>query len=109
MGLCIGASFWGTASDVIGRRLAFNMSLFLAGIFGLAAGGGPNWIGTRALFAALGLRVGGNLPVDGALFLEFLPFQSGNLLTLLSVFWPVGQLVSSLSMHFLNLHHSVLG
>lgn len=95
-GLCIGASFWGTASDVIGRRLAFNATLFLAGVFGLAAGGGPNWIGTCALFACLGLGVGGNLPVDGALFLEFLPFASGNLLTLLSVWWPVGQLISSL-------------
>ncbi|RYP63984.1 hypothetical protein DL769_006810 [Monosporascus sp. CRB-8-3] len=95
-GLCIGASFWGTASDVIGRRLAFNSTLFLAGAFGLAAGGGPNWIGTCALYACVGLGVGGNLPVDGALFLEFLPFASGNLLTLLSVWWPVGQLISSL-------------
>ncbi|CAJ2511866.1 Uu.00g074910.m01.CDS01 [Anthostomella pinea] len=95
-GLCIGASFWGTASDVVGRRLAFNCTLFLAGVFGLASGGGPNWIGTCALYACVGLGVGGNLPVDGALFLEFLPFASGNLLTLLSVFWPVGQLISSL-------------
>ena len=96
LGLCIGASFWGIASDIIGRRLAFNFTLFLAGAFGLAAGGGPNWIGTCALYACVGLGVGGNLPVDGALFLEFLPFASGNLLTLLSVWWPVGQLVSSL-------------
>ncbi|KAH9989595.1 MFS general substrate transporter [Xylariaceae sp. FL0662B] len=95
-GLCIGASFWGTASDLIGRRLAFNCTLFLAGLFGLASGGGPNWIGTCSLYACIGLGVGGNLPVDGALFLEFLPFASGNLLTLLSVFWPVGQLISSL-------------
>ncbi|GAB7356529.1 hypothetical protein MBLNU459_g7274t1 [Dothideomycetes sp. NU459] len=96
VGLCIGASFWGIASDVIGRRLAFNTTLLLAGVFGLAAGGAPNWIGTCALYACIGLGVGGNLPVDGALFLEFLPFESGNLLTLLSVWWPVGQLVSSL-------------
>ncbi|KAF2839305.1 sugar transporter [Patellaria atrata CBS 101060] len=95
-GLCLGASIWGTASDVIGRRLAFNMTLFLAGAFGLAAGGGPTWIGTCALYACVGIGVGGNLPVDGALFLEFLPFESGNLLTLLSVWWPVGQLVASL-------------
>lgn len=40
--------------------------------------------------------MGGNLPVDGALFLEFLPDASSSLLTLLSVWWPVGQLVSSL-------------
>ncbi|KAK7753137.1 hypothetical protein SLS62_004869 [Diatrype stigma] len=95
-GLCIGASFWGTASDIVGRRLAFNCTLFLAGTFGLAAGGAPSWIGACALYACVGLGVGGNLPVDGALFLEFLPFASGNLLTLLSVWWPVGQLISSL-------------
>ena len=43
------------------------------------------------------MGVGGNLPVDGALFLEFLPFASGNLLTMLSVWWPIGQLIASLS------------
>lgn len=96
VGLCIGASFWGIASDVIGRRLAFNLTLFLAGAFGLAAGGAPNWISLCALYACVGLGIGGNLPVDGALFLEFLPFASGNLLTLLSVWWPVGQLIASL-------------
>lgn len=37
-----------------------------------------------------------SLPVDGALFLEFLPFASGGLLTLLSVWWPIGQLIASL-------------
>ncbi|KAJ5094140.1 hypothetical protein N7456_010001 [Penicillium angulare] len=96
LGLCIGASFWGVISDIVGRRLAFNTTLFLAGVFGLAAGGGPTWIGTSALYACLGLGVGGNLPVDGALFLEFLPCASGNLLTMLSVWWPIGQLISSL-------------
>ncbi|PLB45605.1 MFS general substrate transporter [Aspergillus steynii IBT 23096] len=96
LGLCLGASFWGIASDVIGRRPAFNLTLLITGVFGLAAGGGPNWIGTCALFACLGLGVGGNLPVDGALFLEFLPFASGNLLTMLSVWWPVGNLIASL-------------
>ncbi|KAJ5389978.1 uncharacterized protein N7496_001046 [Penicillium cataractarum] len=96
LGLCIGASFWGIASDIIGRRWAFNTTLFLAGAFGLAAGGGPTWIGVCALYSCLGLGVGGNLPVDGSLFLEFLPFASGNMLTMLSIWWPVGQLIGSL-------------
>lgn len=65
VGLCIGASFWGVASDIIGRRLAFNATLFLAGVFGLAVGGGSSWIGVCGLYAALGVGVGGNLPVDG--------------------------------------------
>ncbi|KAL8989539.1 MAG: hypothetical protein Q9177_001596 [Variospora cf. flavescens] len=97
IGLCLGASFWGVASDVIGRRLAFNATLFLAGVFGLAVGGGNTWVGTCALFACVGVGVGGNLPVDGALFLEFLPFASSGLLTALSVWWPVGQLISSMA------------
>jgi MFS family permease len=45
LGLCVGASSWGIASDILGRRVAFNTTLFLAGAFGLAAGGAPNWIG----------------------------------------------------------------
>ncbi|KAL2216568.1 major facilitator superfamily domain-containing protein [Thermoascus aurantiacus ATCC 26904] len=96
IGLCIGATFWGVASDIVGRRLAFNMTLFVCGAFGLALGGSPTWIGVCAMAACMGLGVGGNLPVDGALFLEFLPFASGNLLTMLSVWWPVGQLIGSL-------------
>jgi MFS family permease len=45
VGLTIGASFWGIASDAIGRRPAFNMTLFLCGAFGLASGGGPTFVG----------------------------------------------------------------
>ncbi|KAA8899168.1 sugar transporter [Sphaerosporella brunnea] len=96
IGLLLGASFWGAAADIIGRRLAFNTTLGIAGIFGLAVAGAPNWVGVAALFSVLGLGVGGNLPVDGALFLEFLPANHGGLLTMLSVWWPLGQLVASL-------------
>jgi hypothetical protein len=49
----------------------------------------------------LGLGVGGNLPVDGALFLEFLPFASGNLLTMLSVWWPIGNLIARYACSFI--------
>ena len=41
------------------------MTLLIAGVFGLAVGGGPSWVGTCGLYAALGFGVGGNLPVDG--------------------------------------------
>lgn len=64
VGLCVGASFWGIGSDIIGRRLAFNLTLLIAGVFGIASGAAPNWIGACGLFAALGVGVGGNLPVD---------------------------------------------
>lgn len=97
VGLCIGSAGWGIASDIIGRRPAFNTTLFLAGAFGLASGGASSWIGVCGLFAALGVGVGGNLPIDGALFLEFLPSTRASLLTVLSVSWPCGQFLASLS------------
>jgi MFS family permease len=100
VGLSFGSTFWGIASDIIGRRPAFNATLLICGVFGAAVAAGPNWIITSLLFACMGLGVGGNLPVDGALFLEFLPFASNKLLTLLSVWWPVGQVVASLSNHY---------
>lgn len=107
LGLCLGAAFWGIAADVFGRRISFNFTLLIAAIFGIASGGGPTWVGVCALYACLGFGVGGSLPVDGALFLEFLPFASGNLLTLLSVWWPVGQLVSSLLAWVFIVNYSV--
>ncbi|KAL3488160.1 major facilitator superfamily domain-containing protein [Aspergillus germanicus] len=96
VGLIVGATFWGIASDIIGRRPAFNCTLFLCGAFGLAAGGGPNWVGTCALYACLGLGVGGNLPVDAAVFLECLPPNSADLLSGLATWWSVGTLISSM-------------
>ncbi|KAJ0423000.1 major facilitator superfamily domain-containing protein [Aspergillus carlsbadensis] len=96
VGLIVGATFWGIASDIIGRRPAFNCTLFLCGAFGLAAGGGPNWVGTCALYACLGLGVGGNLPVDAAVFLECLPPNSSDLLSGLATWWSVGTLISSM-------------
>jgi MFS family permease len=43
VGLCVGASFWGIGSDIMGRRLAFNLTLLIASVFGIAAGAAPSW------------------------------------------------------------------
>ncbi|KAK8056868.1 hypothetical protein PG993_002095 [Apiospora rasikravindrae] len=94
-GLCIGSFFWGLGSDILGRRIAFNMTLLITAVFGIWCSYASSWGALCFLFACVGTGVGGNLPVDGALFLEFLPDSSSALLTLLSVWWPVGQLASS--------------
>ncbi|KAI0455872.1 sugar transporter [Xylaria acuta] len=96
LGLSIGSALWGLGADIMGRRIAFNLTLLITSIFGTLAAYSPNWPAVCFLFGLMGTGVGGNLPVDGALFLEFLPDASSSLLTLLSVWWPVGQLVSSL-------------
>ncbi|KAF7560491.1 hypothetical protein G7046_g3661 [Stylonectria norvegica] len=95
-GLSLGSFVWGIGSDFLGRRIAFNMTLLITSVFGIMAAYAQSWGGVCFFFAALGFGVGGNLPVDGALFLEFLPDASSALLTLLSVWWPIGQLASSL-------------
>lgn len=51
------------------HRLAFNATLFISGVFAIAAGGAPNFVALASLFAVLGVGVGGNLPVDSAVFL----------------------------------------
>ncbi|CAE6379903.1 unnamed protein product [Rhizoctonia solani] len=96
VGLIVGATTWGILADVIGRRLSWNITLFLSGVFGIAAGGSHNFVTLGSLIACLGFGIGGNLPVDGALFLEFIPGSHQWLLTLLSAWWSFGQLTASL-------------
>ena len=40
--------------------------------------------------------MGGNLPVDSAVFLEFLPGSHQYLLTVLSIFWALAQVLATL-------------
>ncbi|KAF9225681.1 MFS general substrate transporter [Gyrodon lividus] len=96
VGLLVGAVFWGVASDVWGRRWSFNLTLLITGMFAIAAGGSPNYVTLCALTAVWSVGVGGNLPVDSAVFLEFVPASHQYLLTVLSIWWAFGQLLGSL-------------
>ena len=69
IGLLVGAAFWGVASDVWGRRWCFNLTLLITGVFAVAAGASPNYIALCSLAAVWSIGVGGNLPVDSAVFL----------------------------------------
>jgi hypothetical protein len=50
-------------------RWCFNITLLIAGAFGLAAGGSPSFLTLASLLAVMGVGVGGNLPIDSAIFL----------------------------------------
>jgi hypothetical protein len=73
MGMLFGALFWGLSADIIGRRFAFNVSLFICSIFATVAGAAPNWIALCVFIALLGFGGGGNLILDTTVFLEYLP------------------------------------
>ncbi|KAK0497504.1 hypothetical protein EDD18DRAFT_1384589 [Armillaria luteobubalina] len=73
IGLLIGAVFWGVGSDIWGRRISFNITLLITGVFALAAGGSPNHVALTSFAALWCIGVGGNLPVDSAIFLGVSP------------------------------------
>ncbi|KAJ5115681.1 hypothetical protein N7456_000029 [Penicillium angulare] len=96
VGMLVGAIFWGFSADIIGRRFAFNVSLFVSSIFTVVAGASPNWI-VLALFICLSaFGAGGNLVLDTTVFLEYLPSKNQWLLTLMAAWWGLGQLIAGL-------------
>ncbi|BGP28095.1 MFS transporter, sugar transporter [Rhodotorula toruloides] len=95
-GMTVGALFWGLAVDIIGRRWAFNMTCLISSVFGLLFAS-PNNFGALCFFASMiGLGVGGNIPIDATITLEFLPTNRRFLLCALSTFQPLGVVVASL-------------
>jgi MFS family permease len=73
VGMLIGALFWGLTADIMGRKIAFNVSLVICSVFAIVAGASPNWevLGLFVCLSAFG--AGGNLVLDTAVFLEYLP------------------------------------
>jgi MFS family permease len=87
VGMLTGALFWGLSADIIGRKTAFNVSLLICSIFAIVAGASPNWevLGLFVCLSAFG--AGGNLVLDTAVFLEYLPSYRQWMLTLMAAWW----------------------
>ncbi|KAH7178357.1 major facilitator superfamily domain-containing protein [Fusarium sp. MPI-SDFR-AT-0072] len=96
IGLLAGAMFWGFGCDVFGRKWAFNITLGLTAIWGLISASAPNFAAIGIFDALWSFGVGGNLPVDSAIFLEFLPASHQYLLTILSIDWAIAQVIGTL-------------
>ncbi|EDK47170.1 hypothetical protein PVL30_002446 [Lodderomyces elongisporus] len=96
LGLLAGALFWSLSSDIIGRRWAFNLTFLITGIWAVVAGSSPNFAATGIFVSFWSFGVGGNLPVDSAIFLEALPASHQWLLTVMSGWWALGQIVANL-------------
>jgi putative MFS transporter len=96
LGMLIGAWFWGTLSDRIGRRTGFQITIAIFAIFGLLSAFAPNayWLAFLRMMTGFGL--GGALPLDFSLFAEYLPRKNrGRWLVLLESFWGVGTLAAA--------------
>ncbi|KAF8863915.1 MFS general substrate transporter [Acephala macrosclerotiorum] len=94
VGMLFGALFWGLSGDIIGRRFAFNVSLFICSFFTIVAGASPNWVALAVFIAFLGFGGGGNLIMDTTVFIEYLPSNKQWVLTWLAAWWGLGQAIA---------------
>ncbi|KAH5063442.1 hypothetical protein HBI65_154220 [Parastagonospora nodorum] len=94
-GLTAGAFVWGVLVDIIGRQWAFNLTVFIASAFGLCIGAPSTYNAILVLTAFTGFGVGGNIPIDTTITLEFTPQNRRYMLPLLSIFQPIGVVICS--------------
>jgi MFS transporter, putative metabolite:H+ symporter len=96
LGMLVGAWFWGSISDKIGRRTGFQITIAIFAVFGLASAFAPSAIWLAVLRCLTGFGLGGALPLDFSLFAEYLPRKNrGRMLVLLESFWGVGTLAAA--------------
>jgi MFS family permease len=94
--MLIGALFWGFFGDIIGRRLAFNVSLFICSAFTIVAGASPNWASLGFFIALAAFGAGGNLILDTTVFLEYLPSNKQWISSWLAAWFGVGCTIAGL-------------
>ncbi|KAK0252824.1 hypothetical protein LTS09_011981 [Friedmanniomyces endolithicus] len=94
-GLTAGAFVWGMLVDIVGRRWAFNLTCLISAAFGLGLGACNSYPAFLVVTAFVGFGIGGNIPIDTTICLEFIPQNRRFLLALLSLFQPVGVAICS--------------
>ncbi|WPG99482.1 MFS general substrate transporter [Acrodontium crateriforme] len=94
-GLTAGAFVWGVLVDIVGRKWAFNLTCLISAAFGLGIGGCNTYTAFLVVTAFVGFGIGGNIPIDTTICLEFIPQNRRFLLALLSIFQPIGVVVTS--------------
>nr|XP_018266859.1 uncharacterized protein I303_00839 [Kwoniella dejecticola CBS 10117]OBR89017.1 hypothetical protein I303_00839 [Kwoniella dejecticola CBS 10117] len=95
-GLALGALGFGLLVDIIGRKWAFNLTCLICSIFGLLlAAPKYNYGAVCGIYLLASIGLGGNIPIDATIALEFLPQKRRFLVALLSLWQPVGVVFAS--------------
>jgi MFS transporter, putative metabolite:H+ symporter len=95
-GMLVGAWFWGTISDYVGRRIGFQLTVLIFALFGLLSAFAPSWEWLAVLRFVTGFGLGGALPLDFSLYAEFLPTENrGRNLVILESFWALGTIIAA--------------
>ncbi|CAG8043978.1 unnamed protein product [Penicillium salamii] len=92
----IGAFSFGILTDIIGRKWAFNLTCLITSVFGiLLAAVKYNYAAICGIYFLSSVGLGGNIPIDAAIALEFLPQDRRFLVALLGIWQPIGVVVAS--------------
>ncbi|KAL5338422.1 major facilitator superfamily domain-containing protein [Aspergillus crustosus] len=95
-GLAIGAFSFGIITDIIGRKWAFNLTCLITSVFGmLLAACKYNYGAICGVYFLASIGLGGNIPIDATIALEFMPPKRRYLVSLMSMWQPVGVVVAS--------------
>lgn len=96
-GSIFGETMFGYLADKYGRRTIFMVTVIIVVTFGILSAFSPNRHWLAVLRLCVGFGYGGNIAVDFTMYSEFLPTEGrGNMLFLLTLFWPLGQLFTCL-------------
>ncbi|KAL4884031.1 major facilitator superfamily domain-containing protein [Aspergillus karnatakaensis] len=95
-GLAVGAFSFGIITDIIGRKWAFNLTCLITSVFGmLLAACKYNYGAICGVYFLASIGLGGNIPIDATIALEFMPPKRRYLVSLMSMWQPVGVVVAS--------------
>ncbi|KAL2206298.1 sugar transporter-like protein [Sarocladium strictum] len=91
VGLALGAVGFGLISDIIGRKWAFNITCLITSIFGmLMTAVKYNYAAVCGIYLIASIGLGGNIPIDATIALEFMPPSKRYLVALMSMWQPIG-------------------
>jgi len=92
-GVFLGSYFWGYMSDKYGRMFSFKKTLFLCGVTGCIAAFSYDFPMLCVLAFIVGIGIGGDISVDGTVFIEFCPKADRHMLTLMSFVCVLGSIL----------------
>ncbi|KAF7620793.1 putative sugar transporter [Aspergillus flavus] len=95
-GLGVGAVVYGLIADLIGRRLAWQTSIFGVSVFTAICAASPNWAALNVFVVLSAFFGGGNLAIDLTVLAESLPRKWAFLLTSLACLWGLGNAITGL-------------
>ncbi|KAI5957249.1 hypothetical protein KGF54_000177 [Candida jiufengensis] len=95
-GLLAGCIIFSLLSDIVGRKIPFQITLLVTSIFAIIAGASPNFAALGCFVAFYSVGVGGNIVVDASLFLESIPASYQWILTVMSSWWALAGVITNL-------------